>query len=100
LKLVLLSADNAPSVYSVPDRVAENLREYCVEFCDKWLHTSEHAQMYRMLEGVCYDEKDFIAYLNKWIFPNEPTTLIETLDKVNLESGIPEKYRDLEWFNF
>ncbi|MDR3091201.1 MAG: hypothetical protein LBU36_03230 [Clostridiales bacterium] len=100
MKLVLLSADSAPSVYSVPDIVAENLSEYCIEFCGKWLHTSEHAQKYRAHGVVCYNEIDFVEYLNKWVFPNEHTTLAETLDGVNNASELPEKYRNLEWFNF
>jgi hypothetical protein len=101
LKFVLLSADSAPSVYAVPDIVAENLSEYCMEFCAKWLRTSEHALKYRNPEGVCcYDEKDFVDYLNEWIFPSEPTVLIETLSEVSVQSEIPEKYRDLQWFNF
>ena len=100
MKLVLLSADNAPSVYAVPEKVAENLSKYCMEFSAEWLYTSEHAQKYRTTKGVCFDETDFVDYLNEWIFPNEPTILIETLPGNYAQLKVPEKYRNLEWFNF
>ena len=100
MKYVLLSADNTPSIYSVPDVVADNLGQYCYEFCRVWLHTSPDAEEYRMdtgdgVMGVCYDERDFIKYLNICVFPDNPSHFIETLDK-----GISPKYKDCEQFNF
>ena len=108
MKYVLLSADNCPSVYSVPDIVADNLGTYCDEFCCQWLWESPHAAEYRVVEpedpagwpAVCYCEKDFIKYLNEWIFPEQPSTLIETLDGVETNTDVPEKYKGCEWFNF
>jgi len=98
LKNVLLSADNIPSVYSVPDEVADNLRKYCIDFCDTWLRKSSDAKKYRIHgSGVCFNEKDFIEYLNKWIFPNQPSILIETLVSMD---DIQKKYKGYEWFNF
>ena len=44
MKSIILSADGDRVVYSVPDVVAENLDQYCIEFCDKWLHTSPYAK--------------------------------------------------------
>lgn len=100
MKYVLLSADNNPSVYSVPDMVADNLDLYCNNFCNKWLLESPHAECYRIKDGFCYNEEDFIKYLNTWIFPNEPSILIETLDWIDFDSNIPEKYKNCKWFNF
>lgn len=100
MKYVLLSADNSPSVYSVPNEVADNLRKYCIDFCNKWLYESPHAKKYHRGGGVCYDEKDFIEYLNKWIFPNMPSVFIETLEWIDSEKDIPEKYKGCDWFNF
>ena len=37
MKEVIISADGDSKVYLVPDVVANNLREYCIEFCDKWM---------------------------------------------------------------
>ena len=108
MKNILLSADNAPSVYSVPDIVADNLREYCCEFCGKWLHESPDAAEYFISYGFAYNETDFINYLNKWVFPDEPSVLVETLDWSVIGEAIngrgaprlPEKYKGCEWFNF
>jgi hypothetical protein len=97
---VLLSADSVLSVYSVPDAVATNLKEYCTEFCNKWIWESPHAEEYRKLIGVCYNEKDFIKYLNKWVFPDNPSELVETLEAVWDAEGVPDKYKQCEWFNF
>lgn len=103
MKTVLLSADGELAVYKVPDIVAENLEQYCEAFCNKWLHVSPHAQKYRTDSGVvCYDESHFIEYLNTWIFPDEPSQLVETLQGVyHYElAAVPEQYRDCPWFNF
>lgn len=101
MKHVLLSADSAPAVYSVPDVVADHLDDYCMEFCTTWLRQSPHAQKYRLENGVvCYNEKDFIEYLNTWLFPNEQSVLIEILDGVSTKREIPNKYRECIWFNF
>ena len=108
MKYVLLSADSASSIFSVPDIVADNLKKYCRDFCDKWLVESPHATEYRTNFGVAYNENDFIKYLNKWVFPDEPSVLIETLDWSAINDAInncgslhlPEKYKDCEWFNF
>lgn len=64
MKYVLLSADNSPSVYLVPDVVADDLIKYCFEFCQNWLRKSPDAKGFRRDGVVCYDEKDFIDYLN------------------------------------
>ena len=44
MKNIILSADGDCVVYSVPDVVADNLREYCIEFCDEWLWKSPNAK--------------------------------------------------------
>jgi len=93
MKYVLLSADNRPSVYLVPDVVADKLEKYCIDFCN-------------IIRGS-FDETDFIKYLNK-IFPDNPPQFIETLNnawyeikrrKVSYEN-VPEKYQSCKWFNF
>ncbi len=37
MKEVILSADGDSIVYLVPDAVADNLEDYCLEFCSNWL---------------------------------------------------------------
>lgn len=71
MKRILFSADSEISVFAVPDRVADHLEQYCLEFCSNWLHKSPDAEKYRVKTGdtigVCYNEKDFIDYLNQYI---------------------------------
>ncbi|MDR2888922.1 MAG: hypothetical protein LBV33_03665 [Lachnospiraceae bacterium] len=100
MKNVLLSADGQLSVYSVPDTVADNLEDYCIEFCGKWLQTCPDALKYRINGILCYNEDDFVEYLNLWVFPDTPSRLIETLDDVWDISDVPNEYKECEWFNF
>ena len=100
---VLLSADGEISVYSVPDEVADNLEKYCSEFCCNWLHKSPDAAKYRVKMGstigVCFSEKDFIDYLNQYIF-EEQLDLITSLTGVYVGNELPEEYIGLPYFNF
>ena len=101
MKNVIISADGDRMVYSVPDIVADNLTEYCIEFCDKWLRTSPYAKKYRINGGLCYNERDFIEYLNRFIFPKEQSVFIENLGPMGIdELLIPERYKDCPMFNF
>ena len=103
MKNVLLSADSEISVFSVPDKIADNLEKYCLEFCCHWLHESPDAAKYRVkmgdVVGACYSEKDFIDYLNQYIC-EEQSVLIATLADVFGEDGLPEEYIGLPYFNF
>ena len=103
MKRVLLSADAEISVFSVPDEVADNLNQYCMEFCKNWLHKSPDAEKYRVKMGdevgVCFTEKDFIEYLNQYIC-KEKSSLITTLTNIYPEEELPEEYVGLPYFNF
>ena len=103
MKNVLLSADGEISVYCVPDHVADNLEKYCLEFSCRWLHESPDAATYRVKRCddivVCYNEKDFIAYLNQYVC-DEPSTLLATLVNVFCAEDAPEEYCGLPYFNF
>lgn len=103
MKNILLSADSAIRVFSVPDDVADNLEAYCQELCCHWLHESPHAAKYRVLMGgmsiVCYSEMDFIEYLNRFICA-ETSVLVTTLAGVCGEADLPEEYAGLPYFNF
>ena len=103
MKNVLLSHDFPISVYSVPDEVADHLEEYCNEFAFRWLWTSPHAAKYHVkigdTVGVCFDDKDFIDYLNQYVC-QEPSVLLETFSGVYMPDEVPEKYRGLPWYNF
>ena len=103
MKKVLLSADGEISVYSVLDEVADNLEKYCSEFCCHWLHKSPDAAKYRVKMGstigVCFSEKDFIDYLNQYMF-EEQSDLITSLTGVYVGNELPEEYIGLPYFNF
>ena len=103
MKYVLLSADGEISVFSVPDKVANNLQKYCLEFCCNWLYQSPEAAKFRVqmgdTVGVCYDKKDFIDYLNQYIC-DEQSTLIATLTDVYGEENLPKEYIGLPYINF
>ena len=101
MKNIIISADGDRLVYSVPDMVADNLTEYCMEFCDKWLRTSPHAETYRINGSLCYNERDFIEYLNRFRFPEEQSVFVENLGPMGMdELPVPECYRDCPAFNF
>ena len=103
MKNILLSADGEISVFRVPDQIADNLEKYCLEFSCHWLHESPDAAMYRVKRGdgivVCYNEKDFIAYLNQYVCM-EPSALVTTLANVFRVEDVPEEYCGLPYFNF
>ena len=100
MKNVVISADGDRKVYSVPDIVADDLRKYCIEFCDKWMKSSKHARKYRIQGGYCYNEDDFIEYLNTWIFPDQKSVLVENLGWIDFQSEHPEPYKNCPQFNF
>ena len=100
MKYVVLSADGDRMVYLVPDAVAEDLERYCMDFCDKWLWESPEAARYRTGRVVCYNEGDFIEYLNRWIFPEEPSRLVEDLGWIEFDQPLPPPYQDCPSFNF
>ena len=100
MKNVILSADGELKVYAVPDIVAEHLEEYCLEFCTVWLESSPHAKKYRVSGGLCFNEEDFIDYLNQWRFPDAPSFLVENLGWIDIDAPLPAPYCDYPAFNF
>ena len=103
MKNVLLSADGQISVYSVPDAVADRLQEHGMEFCCNWLRHSPDAAKYRIdrgsYVGLCYTERDFIEYLNRYIC-EEPAVLVRTFPGIFDADDLPEEYAGLPYFNF
>lgn len=103
MKRILLSADSEISVFTVRDRVADHLEQYCLEFCSNWLHKSPDAAKYRVKTGdtigVCYNEKDFIDYLSQYIC-DEQSSLVTSLTEVYPGDKLPVEYAGLPYFNF
>ncbi len=100
MKKIVISADGDRMVYAVPDIVADNLEAYCMEFCAHWLPTDPRAEKYRKNGGLCFNEADFIKYLNQWIFPDEPSEFVENLGWIEFDATLPEPYQDCPEFNF
>ena len=97
MKYIILSADGPCYLYSVPDEVADNLEQYCIEFCTEWLTESPDAQKYRTNQGLCYNQEDFIEYLNNYVFPNQKSAFIKDLGWDG--DSLPE-YKNYPYFNF
>lgn len=100
MKEIILSSDGESIVFLVPDVVAENLREYCVEFSRNWLWNSPDAKRYHKGGGVCYDESTFIDYLNHFIFPNEQSMMVKNLGWTELGHKLPPEYANHPYYNF
>ena len=85
-------------VYSVPNTVADNLEKYCMEFIH-WLETSPDAKRYRKNGVMCYDESDFILYLNKYVFPKEQSVFVKNLGS-EYDQRVNFEHKDCPSFNF
>lgn len=77
MKYILLSADSNPSVYLVPDIVADHLDDYCFEFLND-ISSYENDRELEIIDdehvvsdhetALSYDETAFIYWLNKKSF--------------------------------
>lgn len=101
MKNVILSADVDLMVYSVPDEVSSNLEGYCLDFI-KWLN-SPHGKQYCLEEykdeTICCLPNDFIVWLNKHKFPDQPSFFVENLGNIYLKD-VPEHCKKYKDFNF
>lgn len=100
MKHIILSADADRYVYTVPNVVADHLYDYCMQFID-WLRDAPEADQYRRISKggslyLAYNEEDFISYLNQWVFPDEPSSMVENIGF----HKIPPQYKGCPKFNF
>ena len=100
MKEVILSADGDSMVYLVPEVVANDLGNYCTCFCDKWMKTSPHAKKYKIKNVYCYNEADFIDYLNEYVFPEKKSVFVKNLGWTDFGRNLPVEYKDHPYFNF
>ena len=89
---ILLSADNYPSVYLAPQKLVDNFHKYVNRF-DEWLVKSPNASDLRTIEGHCFDESDFVRYLNTEVFIETPLVFFEKIESL-------DKYENCFNFNF
>ena len=115
MKTVLLGETYSCNVYSVPNEVADNLREHCERYC-MWLSKSPEAKSARKKWRSPSDD-GFIDYLNKFAFPQYESKLVKELegkcsyirlcdmpdnsfcDKYMANTNLPDQYRDNPEYN-
>ena len=100
MKEIILSSDGDSIVYLVPDAVADELNKFCIFFCDTWMKTSPNAKKYKINGCYCFDEADFIDYLNEYVFPEQKSLFIKNLGWTNASRNLPAEYKDHPYFNF
>ncbi len=99
MKDVILSADAELFLYQVPNKVYYHLEEYCNEFAHDFLVNDVRRKEIIKKRGI-FDQSHFIEYLNKFVFPDEPSKLIKKIGYIDEEPELQEKYSDLPSFNF
>ena len=99
MKNIILSSGGAMRVYSVPDKIANNLGDACWYFSAIWIFDSPQSERFIRNGVACYNDKDFIDYLNNWEMPEFKSVLIETLEGIE-DLGIPEIYKDCPRHSF
>ena len=99
MKNVILGSRGRMCVYSVPDKIADQLEGSCWYFRAIWIF--EEPQSQRFVKDGCarYHETDFIDYLNQWEMPEYHSILVEELDIIE-EDEIPERYQNCLRYHF
>lgn len=100
MKEIIISADGDSKVYLVPDEVADNLRRHCIFFADKWMKRSPNDKKFKINGVWCFNEEDFIDYLNEVAFPEHKSVFVKNLGWTNLGKNLPEEYENHPCFNF
>ena len=100
MKEIIISADGDSVVYLVPDAVANDLRKYCIHFCGQWMETSPHAEKDKINGVHCFNEADFIDYLNEFVFPEQKSVFVKNLGWTDLGKNLPAEYSDHPYYNF
>lgn len=99
MKNVILSAGCPMRVYSVPDKIADNLEGACWYFRSIWIYDGPESKRL-VVNGVArYNDKDFIVYLNKWEMPEFESVLVEDLGSIE-EHEIPTQYMNCPRYSF
>ncbi|HEX9061775.1 MAG TPA: hypothetical protein VF941_16475 [Clostridia bacterium] len=90
MKKIVLSADNYPCIYIVPDFIAGNMKEYIDQFFD-WLYNENNDHGYWVktsageLRGVCYTEEAYIKWLNEFVVGDSEKAILVEKKKVLTE---------------
>ncbi len=116
MRYIVLSADGLPTLYEAPDKVAENLADYCFEFLDEI--NGSYSPFVRVIKDasgpeydlLSYSEQDFLNWLNSQpetagqpvqeaalISKEERELIMETARR---ERDLPYELQQYPWFNF
>jgi len=103
MKEVILNHDSEAMLYLVPDEVADNLDQYCWDFAADWIWNGPEKEKFLHetgsgLMGAVFGAPDFIDYLNRWAFPDQPSKLVKGLGCYDYE--IPEVYQAYPKYHF
>ena len=102
MKHLILSADGDRMVYLVPDDVADHTGKY-VRLFYSWMKVSRQAKHLRRKMGAqigyCFNEQDFVDWLNHHKFRDTPCVFVKNLGFIN-PLRFPDEYKDCPWFNF
>lgn len=96
MKNVILSAGGPKRVYSVPDRIADHLESACWYFCSVWILDGPECRRFIKDGVLCYNDRDFIDYLNKWEAPEFESVFVENIDT----NAIAKKYKNCPRYTF
>lgn len=98
MKNILLSADGEVFVYSVSEEVVNNLEKYLNDFMNWMQNGKEETKKFRICGALCYDQSDFIEYINNVL--GKKAVEVENLGWIDSKEEIPDKYKELIWYNF
>ena len=102
MKHLILSADGDRMVYLVPDDVSDHTDKY-VRLFYNWMKESKQAKNLRRKMGsgigYCFNEQDFVDWLNHHKFRDTPCVFVENLGFIN-PRRFPDEYKNCPWFNF
>ena len=55
---------------------------------------------YKIKNVYCYNEADFIDYLNEYVFPEKKSVFVKNLGWTDFGRNLPVEYKDHPYFNF
>ena len=116
MRYILLSAGGLPTLYEAPDKIAENLPDYCYRFLDE-INGPDSPLVRKMRDAsgreytvLTYTELDFLNWLNsqpetkeqpvkeaELISKEQRETIMETARR---ERYFPYERQQYPWFNF
>ncbi len=103
MKEVILSHDSEAILYLVPDVVADNLGQYCLDFAANWIWNGPEKCRFLKDFGngqpvAMFGAPDFIDYLNNYAFPAQRSEAVKGLGCYDYE--LPDEYKDYPRYNF